>query len=48
MHCKAFLYNRFMHSHPFDHIDIEPQNIHIPNGEIAKDDIKAWCQQYEQ
>lgn len=40
-------YNRFMHSHLFDHIDIEPQNIHIPNGEIAKDDIKAWCQQYE-
>src|SRR5215831_21321437 len=25
-------YNRFMHVHLFDHIDIDPANCHIPNG----------------
>jgi glucosamine-6-phosphate deaminase len=40
-------YNRFMHVHLFDHIDIDPSNIHIPDGEIAKEDIKKWCTEYE-
>jgi glucosamine-6-phosphate deaminase len=32
----------------FDHIDINPKNIHIPNGETKKEDIKSHCQHYEQ
>src|SRR6478672_13131676 len=32
-------YNRFMRVHLFDHIDINPKNIHIPNGEVKKEDI---------
>lgn len=40
-------YNRFMHVHLFDHIDIDPKNIHIPDGEIDKENIKAWCGEYE-
>ncbi len=40
-------YNRFMRSHLFDHVDIHPKNIHIPNGEIKKEDIKEHCRQYE-
>lgn len=40
-------YDRFMRSHLFDHIDINPKNIHIPNGEIKKEDIKEHCRQYE-
>ncbi|HEX6429601.1 MAG TPA: glucosamine-6-phosphate deaminase [Niastella sp.] len=40
-------YNRFMHTHLFDHIDIDPKNIHIPNGEIPKENIKAHCLEYE-
>jgi glucosamine-6-phosphate deaminase len=40
-------YNRFMHTHLFDHIDIDPKNIHIPNGEIPKENIKAHCLDYE-
>lgn len=40
-------YNRFMQLHLFDHIDINPKNIHVPNGEVKKEDIKAYCQQYE-
>lgn len=41
-------YNRFMHVHLFDHIDIDPKNIHIPDGEIPKESIKSWCLEYEQ
>jgi glucosamine-6-phosphate deaminase len=40
-------YNRFMHVHLFDHIDIDPKNIHIPNGEIAKEEVKKYCLEYE-
>ena len=40
-------YNRFMRSHLFDHVDINPKNINIPNGEIKKEDIKSHCIQYE-
>jgi glucosamine-6-phosphate deaminase len=40
-------YDRFMRINLFDHVDINPKNIHIPNGEIKKDDIKAHCNDYE-
>jgi len=40
-------YNRFMKVNLFNHIDINPKNIHIPNGEIKKEDIKEHCRQYE-
>jgi glucosamine-6-phosphate deaminase len=33
-------YNRFMHTHLFGHVDIDPKNIHIPNGKIPKENIK--------
>lgn len=41
-------YRRFMNTHLFDHVDIKPANIHIPNGQISKDKIKSHCQEYEQ
>jgi glucosamine-6-phosphate deaminase len=41
-------YNRFMHTHLFDQVDINPLNIHIPDGEIGKDEIKEHCRRYEQ
>ena len=40
-------YNRFMKTNLFDHVDIDPANTHIPNGEIAKDMIKIYCAEYE-
>lgn len=40
-------YNRFMKIHLFDHVDIDPKNIHIPDGEVSKDEIKAHCSAYE-
>ncbi len=41
-------YHSFMHRHLFNHIDIDPANIHLPNGELPKEEIKKHCQQYEQ
>ncbi|MBL7756189.1 MAG: glucosamine-6-phosphate deaminase, partial [Chitinophagaceae bacterium] len=41
-------YRRFMNTHLFDHVDIKPANIHIPNGQISKDKIKSHCLEYEQ
>ncbi len=41
-------YVRFMHEHLFDHIDIKPENIHIPDGTIEKDQVEAFCQKYEE
>src|SRR5436190_10628118 len=40
-------YNRFMRVHLFNHVDIDPKNIHIPNGEIPKEKIKEHSRQYE-
>ncbi len=40
-------YYRFMHLHLFDHVDIKPENIHIPSGEWPKDELKKYCLDYE-
>lgn len=40
-------YWSFMHRHLFDWVDIKPDNIHIPNGEWAQDQIKELCARYE-
>jgi glucosamine-6-phosphate deaminase len=39
---------RFMHEHLFDHVDIQPSNVHIPDGAIPKADVAEYCHQYEQ
>ncbi|MEY3874820.1 MAG: glucosamine-6-phosphate deaminase [Bacteroidota bacterium] len=41
-------YWSFMHRHLFDLIDIDPKNIHLPNGEWTKDTLKESCLAYEQ
>lgn len=40
-------YNSYMHRLLFDHIDINKANIHIPNGELPKEEIKKHCADYE-
>lgn len=41
-------YWKFMHEHLFDHIDIDPKNIHIPDGEIPIDQVEEFCDMYEE
>ena len=36
-----------MHEYLFNHIDIKPENIHIPDGTLKKDEITKFCEQYE-
>ena len=40
-------YHRFMHEQLFDLVDIDPENIHIPDGTVPKEDMKAYCEAYE-
>ena len=40
-------YNSYMHRNFFDHVDIDKKNIHIPNGELPKEEIKKHCAEYE-
>src|SRR4030095_13419364 len=41
-------YYRFMKENLFNHIDIDPKNCYIPNGELPKDATKEFCAEYEQ
>ncbi|WP_298411889.1 glucosamine-6-phosphate deaminase [Hydrotalea sp.] len=41
-------YWSYMHRHLFNQIDIFPENIHLPNGELSKEDAKKACEAYEQ
>lgn len=40
-------YVTFMKENLFRHIDIDPSNIHIPDGTLSLDDIPAYCLEYE-
>ena len=40
-------YVRFMNEHLFNHIDIPKDQIHIPDGTLAKEDISRFCSDYE-
>ncbi len=40
-------YHYFMHEHLFNHVDILPENIHVPNGTIGKDEVYQYCIDYE-
>ncbi|MBT8211437.1 MAG: glucosamine-6-phosphate deaminase [Eudoraea sp.] len=41
-------YVRFMKEHLFDHIDIKPANVHVPDGTLDKEDVREYCKAYEQ
>lgn len=41
-------YVRFMNEHLFDHIDIKKKNIHIPDGTLDKEDVRDFCNAYEE
>ena len=41
-------YVRFMREHLFDHVDILPENIHIPDGTIPRNEVQGFCDRYEQ
>ncbi|WP_324677358.1 glucosamine-6-phosphate deaminase [Hymenobacter sp. GOD-10R] len=40
-------YVTFMNENLFNHIDIERENIHIPDGTLAPEEVAAFCLDYE-
>lgn len=40
-------YWRFMHEQLFDHLDILPENIHIPDGRVPREEVFDYCRQFE-
>src|SRR4051794_36731517 len=41
-------YRRWMQETFFDHVNIPPQNIHVPDGTIRPEEAEDYCQRYEQ
>jgi glucosamine-6-phosphate deaminase len=40
-------YHYFMHENLFKHIDINPKNIHIPDGMVRQENLDQYCLDYE-
>jgi glucosamine-6-phosphate deaminase len=40
-------YHRFMWENLFAHVDIAPADVHIPRGDVPRDEVDAACAQYE-
>ena len=40
-------YVRFMREHLFDHVDIKPENAHVPDGMVPEEEVSEYCQKYE-
>ncbi|MCK5781166.1 MAG: glucosamine-6-phosphate deaminase [Flavobacteriales bacterium] len=45
MHRQSYWY--FMHEHLFDHVDILPENINVPSGKVAPEQLNQFCIDYE-
>ncbi len=41
-------YYRYMWENLFDHIDIQPQNVHIPNGAVERENLNHETRGYEE
>jgi glucosamine-6-phosphate deaminase len=40
-------YHRYMWENLFDHVDVLRSNVHIPRGDIPREEVDAACKQYE-
>ncbi|HEY4215666.1 MAG TPA: glucosamine-6-phosphate deaminase [Gemmatimonadaceae bacterium] len=40
-------YHRFMWENLFSHVDIRPENVHIPPGDVPRTDVEDAAQRYE-
>src|SRR5690349_8738943 len=40
-------YYRFMQENLFDHVNVKPENVHIPDGTLDADDVERFCLEYE-
>jgi glucosamine-6-phosphate deaminase len=40
-------YRHFMAVQLFDHLDVAPENIHVPDGLVPRSEVFAYCQEYD-
>jgi len=40
-------YHYFMHQHLFDHVDILPENVNVPDGKVSNEELYQFCIDYE-
>jgi len=40
-------YRHFMEVQLFNHVNIPPENVHVPDGRIPRSEVFAYCQEYE-
>src|SRR5690606_13798078 len=38
---------RYMWENFFEHVNVKPENVHIPRGDIPRDQVEAYCREYE-
>jgi glucosamine-6-phosphate deaminase len=41
-------YHRYMWENLFEHINIRPEHVHIPRGDVPRDAIEEHCTDYEE
>jgi glucosamine-6-phosphate deaminase len=41
-------YHRFMRENLFEHVNIDPRNVHIPRGDLPRAELEAHCRAFEQ
>jgi len=41
-------YRKFMQEQLFDHVDLKPENTHVPNGMVERDAVFQCCKAYEE
>src|SRR5947207_5151264 len=41
-------YNRYMWENLFDEINIKPENVHVPRGDVPREEVSAEAEAYEQ
>jgi glucosamine-6-phosphate deaminase len=40
-------FRRFMWENLFEHLNVEPRNVHIPRGDVPRGQVEAHCRDYE-
>ena len=40
-------HRRIMHEYLFDHVDLPPSHVHVPQGDLSADHLVSYCEQYE-
>ena len=40
-------FHRFMRENLFEHVNVDPRNVHMPRGDLPRDRVEAHCREYE-